>query len=121
RSRPRLVHGNEPRRPQQNAKGERSQGTGYRWAEPWLCHEAAELQARFDQEDRVQRERYPSQPGGQSRRAAYPALAQVRQRSTRTWEQRHWDVQQAVAHWAEYQAVRKVSAGSHVGIYDTTY
>jgi len=86
-----------------------------------LCPDAAALQARFDREDRVQRELYPSQPGGQSRLAAYPALAQVRQPYTRTWEQRHWDLQRALAHLAEYQAVRKVSAGGHVGIYDTTY
>jgi hypothetical protein len=115
------VHWNEPRRPQQNAKVERSQGTGCRWAEPWLCHDVAELQARFDQEDRVQRELYPSRPGGQSRLAAYPALAQVRRHYTRAWEQRHWALHLAVAHLAEYQAVRKVSSAGHVDIYDTTY
>lgn len=115
------VHWNEPCRPQQNAKVERSQGTGSRWAEPWTCRTAAALQARLDREDQVQRERYPSQPGGRSRLAAYPGLLQVRQRYTWRWEQRQWDLQRAVQHLAEYQAARKVSSAGHVAVYDHAY
>jgi hypothetical protein len=115
------VHWNEPRRPQQNAKVERSQGTGSRWAEPWTSSTVAELPTRFDREDQVQRALYPSQPGGRSRLAAYPALFQVQQRYTRTWERRHWDLHRAVQHLAEYQAVRKVSTAGHVGLYDHAY
>src|ERR1051326_4767601 len=54
------VHWNEPRHPEQNAKVERSQGTGSRWAEPWTYRTAAALQQRFEREDRIQRELYPA-------------------------------------------------------------
>jgi hypothetical protein len=48
---------------------ERSQGTGKRWAEPGACAAAAELQARADVIDQIQREEY-SAVAGMSRRDA---------------------------------------------------
>src|SRR5262249_50752567 len=55
---------NDPRRPQQNGVVERSQGTGKRWAEPHTCSSVAELQRRLDEDDALQRERYPLPAGG---------------------------------------------------------
>jgi transposase InsO family protein len=111
---------NDPGRPQQNGKVERSQGTGKRWTEPHRCQDVAELQAHFDQMDLWQRERYPA-VGGRSRGEAFPELAQVRQRYTRGWEQRHWDLTRAVQHLAGYVAARRVSRSGHVSVYDHGY
>lgn len=36
-------HWNDPHCPQQNPKGERSQGTSQRWVEPGTCRSPAEL------------------------------------------------------------------------------
>ena len=49
---------NPPRRPQDNGVVERSQGVASNWAEPDRCRNAAELQRRLNEEDRVQRESY---------------------------------------------------------------
>jgi hypothetical protein len=114
------VHWNDPCHPEQNPKVERSQGTGSRWAEPWTCRSARDLQRRFDREDRVQREWYPA-VAGRGRLAAFPDLAHSGRRYTRGWERRHWDLGQAVQQLAAYQAVRKVSTAGHVGVYDTSY
>ncbi len=64
---------NPPRRPQDNGVVERSQGVAWNWAEPDRCHDAAKLQWRLDQEDRVQRECYPY-GSFRSRLEAYPSL-----------------------------------------------
>ena len=65
---------NPPRSPRRNGVVERSQDVGRDWAEPGTCGTAAELQARLDEVDRLQREEYPA-VGGLTRRAAYPGLA----------------------------------------------
>ena len=38
---------------------ERSQGTSYRWCEPWTCATPEELQSRLERMDRLHREVYP--------------------------------------------------------------
>jgi transposase InsO family protein len=65
---------NDPRCPQQNGVVERSQGTAKRWAEPHACQAVAELRARLDEDDRLQRERYPLAQG-RSRWELFPGLA----------------------------------------------
>ncbi len=65
---------NDPCCPQQNGVVERSQGTAKRWAEPHTCGSAAELQTRLDEDDVLQRERYPLAQG-RSRWALFPGLA----------------------------------------------
>jgi hypothetical protein len=109
------VDWNDPGHPEQNPKVERSLGTGSRWAEPWSCRDVAELQARFDREDRVRRELYPA-VGGRSRWAAFPELRHSGRSYRRGWERRNGDWALAVAHLAGYQAVRQVSRGGHVGV-----
>jgi len=65
---------NRPRHSQGNAVIERAHGVCQRWVEPGACGSPAEVQARLDRFTTVQRERYPA-IAGQSRLAAYPALA----------------------------------------------
>jgi hypothetical protein len=114
------VHWNEPGHPEQNPKVERSQGTGSRWAEPWTCRSVDQLQQRFEQEDRIQRELYRA-VGGHSRLAAHPDLRHSGRRYSQTWERRHWDLERALQHLAQYQAVRRVSRSGHVRIYAHNY
>src|SRR5262249_7665614 len=49
------------------------QGTAKRWAEPQACQTAAQLQARLDEDDALQRERYPV-ARGRSRWELFPGL-----------------------------------------------
>lgn len=65
---------NRPRHSQGNAVIERAHGVCQRWVEPATCQTPADLQARLDWATRLQRERYPAL-AGQSRLAAFPALA----------------------------------------------
>jgi hypothetical protein len=110
-------HWNAPRCPQQNPKSERSQGTGKRWAEPGGCRSVAELQQRLDEADRLQREAYPTKSGS-SRWELFPDLRHSGRPYTRAWEERAWDLRRVEEHLAEYVAVRRVSCGGHVGVYD---
>ncbi len=111
---------NDPGHPEQNPKVERAQGTGKRWAEPQQCRAVAELQARFDQADGIQRERYPA-VGGRSRLEAFPELQRVQRRYTRSWEQRHWDLGRVADHLAEYTGVRQVTRSGYTSVYDVHY
>jgi hypothetical protein len=108
---------NPARTPQDNGVVERSQGTGKRWTEPGTCKDAAELQRRMNDMDRIQREVYPSIQG-QSRWQAYPELQPVARPYRRSWEQRHWDLELVLGHMAEYTAVRRVGSKGEVSIYN---
>ena len=108
---------NPARTPQDNGVVERSQGTGKRWTEPATCQDAAELQRRMIDMDRIQREVYPSIQG-QSRWQAFPALQQVARPYSKSWEKSHWDLELVLAHMAEYVAVRRVSSKGEVSIYN---
>ena len=107
---------NPPRSPQDNGVVERSQGTGKRWTEPGTCKDADELQRRIDYMDRIQREVYPNQEG-KSRLQAFPDVHQVPRPYSKTWEQRHWDLQLVLTHLAEYNAVRRVGCSGQVSVY----
>lgn len=86
---------NRPRHKQGNAVVERAHGVCQRWVEPGACADPAALQARLDHFTALQRERYPA-CAGQSRLAAYPALAagghpyDPLQEPARWQEQRVW-------------------------------
>jgi transposase InsO family protein len=108
---------NPARTPQDNGVVERSQGTGKRWTEPATCKDAAELQQRMTEMDRIQREVYPSIQG-QSRWQAFPELQQVARPYSKSWEKGHWDLGLVLAHMAEYTAVRRVSRKGEVSIYN---
>jgi transposase InsO family protein len=110
-------HWNDPRCPQQNPKVERSQGTGKRWAEPGTCRTVAELQARLDEADRLQRAVYVTAAGA-SRLELFPALRQAGRTYTPAWEARAWSLSLVEEHLAEYVGVRRVGSGGSVAVYD---
>jgi hypothetical protein len=107
---------NPPRRPQRNGVVESSQGVGQRWAEPGRCGSVAQLQARLDEEDRVQRERYPHR-GEPSRPAAYPGLKHSGRRYRAARERRQWSWARVVEHLGGYVVPRRVDGSGKVGLY----
>jgi hypothetical protein len=81
---------NRPRHKQGNAVIERAHGVCQRWVEPGTCQSASELQARLDWATTLQRETYPAR-AGQSRLAAYPALAASGRPYDPVQEEAQWD------------------------------
>jgi hypothetical protein len=81
---------NRPRHKQGNAVIEHGHGVCQRWVEPHTCPDQATLQARLDWATTTQRERYPS-CDGQSRLAAYPALAASGRPYDPAQEAQTWD------------------------------
>jgi hypothetical protein len=108
---------NPPRSPRRNGVVGRSQDVGQDWAEPWTCADAAELQARLDEVDRIQRDEYPA-IGGLSRRAAYPGLSHSGRAYSRRREAGARDLER-VTHWLSGVVVqRRVDVNGKVSIYD---
>jgi hypothetical protein len=108
---------NDPGRPQQNGSVERSQGTAKRWAEPGTCWSPAQLQGRLDEDDRLQRERYPLSQG-RSRWDLFPGLAHSGRRSAAAAEARQWDLRRVRAHLAGYAVPRQVDCQGKVSVYN---
>ena len=114
------VKANRPRRPQDNGVVERSQGTGKRWSEPRTAADAAELQARLDRFDRLQREQYPyrRQP---SRLAAYPELAHSGRAYGRSEEEQAWSLERVQDLLTNYVVPRRVDCAGNVSVYNRNY
>jgi hypothetical protein len=108
---------NDPRCPQQNGVVERSQGTAKRWAEPQACRSVAELQARLDADDALQRERYPL-AGERSRWQLFPGLVHSGRRYREVGEARAWSLQRVRAHLAGYAVPRRVDSQGKVSVYN---
>jgi hypothetical protein len=108
---------NPPRQPQCNGVVEKSQDTGQRWCEPHTCATAAELQARLDAMDRLQREEYPGLRG-RSRLAVFPELRSPPRPYTRGWERRAWDLRRAQDYLAGFVAVRQANQQGQVSVYN---
>jgi hypothetical protein len=108
---------NDPRRPQQNGVVERSQGTAKRWAEPHACQSMAELQARLDEDDRLQRERYPL-VRGQSRWQLFPGLTHTGRPYAAADEAGGWSLERACEHLAGYAVPRRVDCQGKVSVYN---
>jgi len=111
---------NPPRRPQRNGVVERAQGTGRRWSEPGTCDGPEELEARFVELDRLQREEYPW-AGGRSRLEACPDLRHSGRPYTVAWERAHWDLARVWEHLAGYAVPRKVNPKGMVSVYNRDY
>jgi len=105
---------------QLNGVVERSQGTGQRWCEPQSCPSAAQLQERLDEMDRIQRQDYPSFPGG-SRLAVFPQLLQVNRPYSPAWEEEHWDWERAKQYLSSHAALRQANKQGQVSVYDHRY
>jgi transposase InsO family protein len=112
---------NPPRRPQANASMERSQRTAQAWVGPVRLSCLADLQGRLDEEDEVQRARYPGGPGGQTRMAAWPGLLHSGRGYAAGWERYCWDAPSAWACLAGSPAWRKVNKDGCVSLYDTAH
>jgi hypothetical protein len=114
------VYWNDPCRPQQNGKIERSQGTGKRWAEPHQCRDAAELQRHLDEVDQIQRERYPL-GNGLSRLALFPELAHSGRAYARAAEVQLWSFARVTDYLKEFVVPRRVRASGSVSLYEQDY
>jgi hypothetical protein len=110
------MHWNDPYRPQQNGVVESTQGTSQRWVDPGSCADLEELRRRLEHEDAVQRESYPAL-GGLSRRLAYPGLLHSGRGYCLGWEERVWDLREALRLLARYRVRRKVSSRGQVSVY----
>jgi len=107
---------NPPRRPQDNGVVERSQGVAKNWAEPDRCHDTAELQRRLNEEDRVQRQRYPHGSFG-SRMEAYPGLAHSGRPYNTAWERKYWSWEAVLRCLAGVMMHRRVDRSGKIGLY----
>jgi len=110
------THHNDARRPEQNGRVERSHGTVKRWAEPWLCEAAEELQARADEASRRQRESYPYR-NGESRLEVFPQLRHSGRGYSRRWERSEWSLPEALGVLAEVVEKRRVDQNGSVSLY----
>jgi hypothetical protein len=108
---------NPPRHPEANGVVERSQGTAKRWAEPSTCRDAAELQRRLDEQDRIQREAYPS-VAGRSRWEAFPGLRHSGRAYRPEQEASVWELARVLEHLAGYAAVRRADRGGTISLYN---
>jgi hypothetical protein len=107
---------NQPYRPQQNGVVERTQGVSQNWVNPEQCANLEELRTRVANEDRVQREVYPS-INGQSRRDAYPDLCHSGRGYVMGCESWLWELNPALEFLAEFAMQRKVSKRGQISAY----
>lgn len=109
---------NRPRRPQDNAKVERNQGTVARWAEVHNCPDIQTLQARLDEAAELQRNHYPVAKLGKAARSdVFAALTQIK----RPFENAIFDEHRAYQHLAKAVYPRKVSSGGTISIYAKSF
>jgi hypothetical protein len=111
------VRWNTPCRPEENGVVERSQGTGKRWGEPHTCVTAAELQARLDDLDRLQRERYPYREN-QSRVVWYEGLSRIERPYRPDQEGRLWDWERVAEHLGNLCVERQVDQKGQISVYN---
>jgi hypothetical protein len=111
---------NRPYTPTENAKVERANGTLYRWGEPEQCPDFAAWEAKLDWVAQVQREQYPA-VGGQSRRAAYPALTERLRPYTVAGEAEQWDLERVATFLSQGLWPRQVSTSRQISLYGKAY
>lgn len=109
---------NRPRRPTDNAKVERGQGTTSRWAELSKCADLAMLQQALDQACLIQREKYPVvRLGNVTRSHLHKSLSA----KTRPFEDAYFDEKKAHAYLALAVMPRKVSINGTIVIYSKVF
>jgi hypothetical protein len=107
---------NPPCRPQHNGVVEKSQDTAQRWAEPGACRSAEELQGRLDEEDLVQRQKYPIEDN-KSRMEIFPGLAHSGRSYTQAREAQQWSLALAEEYLSGWLARRRVSSQGRLSLY----
>jgi hypothetical protein len=105
-----------PRQPQKNGHVERGNGVAQQWAEPRSCSSRARLQARLNEECRVQRERYPS-VAGLARIEAYPQLVHSGRPYRARDEGRTWDLSRVDRFLATLTLYRRANSRGGISIY----
>jgi hypothetical protein len=108
---------NRPRHSTDNAVIERAHGVCQRWIEPHACPDLATLQERLDQFTALQRETYPA-IAGQSRLAAYPALAHSGRPYDPTTEAARWDERRVWTWLGERVWTRRVDQVGRISLYN---
>lgn len=109
---------NRPRRPTDNSKVERAQGTTSRWAEVKKCANLNALQQQLDEACRIQREKYPVLRLGKVTRAK---LFESLYAKTRPFNQATFDEVKAYEHLSKLVMPRKVAENGLIVIYDKTF
>jgi transposase len=105
-----------PACPQENGVVERSQGTGKRWAEPQTCEDAAVLQKRLNELDRLQREQYPYE--GRTRLKAFPKLSHSGRPYIASEEGQTWKLSRVLDALSDRLAVGQVDRYGGVSVYN---
>lgn len=109
---------NPPRRPQENSKVERNQGTAGCWAEVDNCPNVETLQARLDEAADFQRNHYRVRKiGSVPRTALFKDLMQIK----RPFVQNAFDENKAYQYLAKAIYPRKVSAGGRICIHSKNF
>lgn len=111
------LHWNRPRHSTDNAVIERAHGVCQRWVEPRACPDLATLQQRLDRFTTRQREAYPA-IAGQSRLAAYPALAHSGRPYEPAREATLWDEQRVWTWLGERVWTRRVDQIGRISLYN---
>ena len=96
---------------------ERSQGTSYRWCEPWTCTTPEELQERLERSDRLYREVYPYRER-QSRMTFYPGLTHSGRPYEPTLESTVWQWSRMAEHLSTYLVQRCVDRSGLISLYN---
>lgn len=109
---------NEKRRPTQNAKVERNQGTTARWADISQCQTIEDFRQALDRAVIDQRENYPTRVcGGRTRIDTFPSL----KTNPRRYERGAFDAQRAYRFIACYEFARTVAQHGQVSLLGTRY
>ena len=109
---------NRPRRPQDNGKVERNQGTASRWAEVYGCPDIQTLQATLDDACDLQRNHYPVKKlGNAARNAVFPSLNEI----ARPFDETLFDEKKAYAQLEKALYPRKVAANGSICIYGKVF
>lgn len=109
---------NRPRRPTDNAKVERAQGTTSRWAEVNKCANLNILQQQLDEVCCLQREKYLVTRLGNVTRARLHLSLQAK---PRPFEEAVFDEEMAYNHLSKMVMARKVAENGLIVIYDKTF
>lgn len=105
---------NRPRKPQDNSKVERNQGTAGSWAEVYNCPNIDTLQVRLDEAADFQRNHYRVRKiGNVPRTALFKEILQIK----RPFEEATFDEKKAYEFLAKVIYPRKVSSGGTICIH----
>ena len=110
------AHFNPACTPQDNGVIERCNGLAQRWSEVSKCRGVAELQARVDEVDEIQRQYMPHKQG-RSRMQLYTAAKHSGREYSRQWERENWSLDEVETQLETYVAKRRVGSQGRISLY----